>query len=292
MPALRPPMSRGSAAVVGAAIVAAAALGYAIHHLGPLQDHAVEQVAVALGVAMLFAAVPATVAASRVPLPQVLVAAPESHHVRAAAKDDLRFSAALHAESLPHGFFTQLGSGFMRAYHRTFIDSPHAVAYVATVSDVPVGMLLGILRPGAHARWVLRHRGVRLAIVGAWRLALRPRMGFRFLQRRAGRYLSGWRRNRRGDGPQPAAERESAVLSHIAVLPGARRTGSGRLLVEAFIEACRAEDVPRAILVTLDSPLGAGAFYAELGWRPAGVRTTPDGHRMREWIRFTGEGAR
>ena len=277
--------------MVGAAIVAAA-VGYTIHHLGPLQDHAVEQVVIVLAVAMLLAAVPATVATSRVPLPQVLVAAPGRHHVRAAGKDDLRFSAALHTDSLPHGFFTQLGSRFLRAYHRTFIDSPHAVGYVATVSDVPVGMLWGVLRPGAHARWVLRHRGVRLAVVGLWRLALRPRMGFRFLQRRAGRYISGWKRNRRHDSAQPAAEPESAVLSHIAVLPGARRTGSGRLLVEAFIETCRAQDVPRVMLVTLDSPQGAGAFYAELGWRSAGVRVTPDGHRLREWIRFTGEDVR
>lgn len=277
--------------MAGAAIVAAL-VGYTIHHLGPLQDHAVEQVVIVLAVVMLLAALPATMAASRVPLPQVLVAAPESHHVRAADKDDLRFSAALHAESLPHGFFTQLGSGFLRAYHRTFIDSPHAVAYVATVSDVPVGMLLGVLRPGAHAQWVLRHRGVRLAVVGAWRLALRPRTGFRFLQRRAGRYISGWKRNRSRDVGHPAAEPESAVLSHIAVLPGARRTGSGRLLVAAFNEACRAQDVPRAMLLTLDSPQGAGTFYAALGWRAAGVRTTPDGHRLREWILFTSEGAR
>jgi GNAT superfamily N-acetyltransferase len=291
MPALRPSIGRGSVAVAGAAIVAAA-LSYAIHHLGPLRDHAVEQVVIALAVAMLLAALPATVAASRVPLPQVLVASPESQHIRSAGKEDLRFSAALHAESLPHGFFTQLGSGFLRAYHRTFIDSPHAVGYVATVSDVPVGMLLGILRPGAHARWVLRHRGVRLAVVGGWRLALRPRMGFRFLQRRAGRYISGWKRNRRHGGGQPAAEPESAVLSYIAVLPGARRTGSGRLLVAAFIETCRAQDVPRVTLVTLDSPQGAGAFYAALGWRSAGVRITPDGHRLREWFRFTGEDAR
>jgi GNAT superfamily N-acetyltransferase len=291
MPALRPSISRGPAAVAGAVIVAAA-LGYAIHHLGPLQDHAVEQIVVALAVVMLLAALPATAATSQVPLPQVVVAAPERHHVRALGRADLRFTAALHVESLPHGFFTRLGSGFLREYHRTFIDSPHAVGCVATVSDVPVGMLLGVVRPGAHARWVLRHRGVRLAAFGAWRLALRPRLAFRFLRRRAGRYLNGWKRNRRADGQLPKSEGESAVLSHIAVLPGARRTGSGRLLVEAFIDACRAQDVPRATLVTLDSPQGAGTFYAELGWRAAGVRTTPDGHRLREWVRFTGEGAR
>jgi ribosomal protein S18 acetylase RimI-like enzyme len=286
MPARLPPVSRVSVAVVGAAIVAAA-LGYAIHHLGPLQDHALESVVLAVGIAMLLAALPATAAASRESLPQLVVATPESHRIRAAGHADARFCAALHAESLPHGFFTQLGQRFLRAYHRTFVDSPYAVAYVATVADVPVGMLVGIIRPGAHARWVMRHRGVRLAILGAAGLSWRPLTGLRFLQRRARRYVSGWRRNRRRHDARPAAADESAVLSHVAVLQAARRTGAGRRLVTAFVEACQAHDAPRVTLLTLDESDGAGGFYERLGWRPGSVRTTPDGHRMREWILFT-----
>ena len=287
VPALFPSVSRLSAPVIGATIVAAA-LGYAIHHLGPLQDHAVESVVIGLAVAMLLVALPAAAVVSREPLPQLLVAAPGSHDVRTAGAADVHFTAAVHAELLPHGFFTQLGSRFLRAYHRTFVDSPHAVAYVATVSDVSVGMLVGIVRPGAHARWVMRHRGVRLAILGAAGLCMHPVIGLRFLQRRSGTYLSGWRRNRRRrDGELAAAVEESAVLSHVAVLRGARRTGAGRSLVATFVEACRADDAPRATLLTLDSPDGAGAFYAGLGWRPGEVRTTRDGHRMREWTLFT-----
>lgn len=291
VPALLPSVSRLSAPVIGATIVAAA-LGYSIHHLGPLQDHAVESVAIGLAVAMLLVAWPATAAASRKPLPQLLVAAPGSLDVRAAGAADVHFTAAVHAELLPHGFFTQLGPRFLRAYHETFVDSPHAVAYVATVTDVPVGMLVGIIRPGAHARWVMRHRGLRLAILGAAGLSMHPVVGLRFLQRRAGTYLSGWRRNRRPQGELPAAVDESAVLSHVAVLPGARRSGAGRRLVTTFVEACRAGDMPRATLLTLDSPDGAGAFYAGLGWRPGEVRTTRDGHRMRQWTLFTAGGDR
>ena len=288
MPAVLPSVSRASAAVAGAAIVAAA-LGYAIHHLGPLQDHALGSIVVGVGIAMLLAALPAAVAASREPLPRLVVATPGSHQVRAAGRADARFCAALHAESLPHGFFIQLGPRFLRAYHRTFVDSPYALAYVATVADVPVGMLVGVVRPGAHARWVMRRRGVRLAILGAAALALHPVTGLRFLQRRAGRYISGWRRNRRRGGSIPAAADESALLSHVAVLKGARRTGAGRRLVDVFVDACRAGDAPRVTLFTLDTPDGAGAFYAALGWRPGQVRTTPDGHRLREWILFTAE---
>jgi GNAT superfamily N-acetyltransferase len=276
--------------VVGA-VVAAAAAGYSVHHVGPLRDHAVESVVFGLALAMIVVALPATAAASRLSPPDVVVAAPAKLRVRDATAHDAQFCAALHFASLPHGFFNQLGAWFLRAYHRTFVDSPHAVAYVATVGDVPVGMLAGVIHPAAHARWVMRRRGLRLAVLGALCLVLRPVVGIRFLHRRAGRYLRGWRRHRRRD-VAPAARPESAVLSHVAVLGGARRTGAGRRLVEVFGGACREHDVPRISLLTLESPDGAGAFYAALGWRPGDIRTTPDGHRMREWILFTSGGER
>jgi ribosomal protein S18 acetylase RimI-like enzyme len=288
MPALLPPVSRASVAA-GAAAIVAAVLGYSIHHFGPLQDHAVESVLIGLAAAALLAALPAAAAASRPALPELVVAAPGSHEIRAAAREDAGFCAALHADSLPHGFFTQLGPAFLRAYHETFIESPHAIAYVATVRTVPVGMVVGSVHPAAHARWVMRHRGVRLALLGAAGLALHPVTGLHFLQRRAGRYLRGWRRYRRPGAADRVTASESAVLSHVAVVPGFRRTGAGSELVEAFVEACRARDVPRVTLLTMESATGAGAFYAGLGWRAGEVRVTPDGHRMRQWVLFTGD---
>jgi GNAT superfamily N-acetyltransferase len=290
MAARHPSFSRASAAAVGAAI-AAAALGYSIHHVGPLEGHALETVVFGVGLATLIAAVPAAVAASRQDLPQLIPATPGSYDVRAADAGDASFCAAVHTECLAHGFFTQLGSSFLRAYHRTFVDSPHAVAFVATVGDVRVGMLVGVIRPDAHARWVMRHRGVPLAILGAIGLLRRPVTAIRFLRLRASRYVRGWRRKRRRD-IAPPAHAESAVLSHVAVRPGARRSGAGRRLVTAFIDACRTHDVPRATLLSLESSPGAGAFYAELGWRPGRVRITPDGLRMREWILFPRDGGR
>jgi GNAT superfamily N-acetyltransferase len=285
-----PSFSRAPVAAVAAAIVAAA-LGYSIHHVGPLQGHALETVLFGVGLATLLVAVPAALAASRESLPQLIVATPGSYDVRAATAGDASFCAALHAELLPQGFFTQLGTRYLRTYHRTFVDSPYAVALVTTVGGVPAGMLVGIIRPAAHARWVMRHRGVGLATVGALGLLRRPVTAVRFLRRRAGRYLRGWRRHRRGDAARPA-QAESAVLSHIAVLPGARRSGAGRRLVTAFVDTCRAHDVPRATLFTLESSHGAGAFYASLGWRPGQVRITPDGYRLREWILFIDAGDR
>jgi GNAT superfamily N-acetyltransferase len=286
MPVLHPSANRVTIAVIGA-VVAAAAVGYAVHHVGPLQDHALESVVVSLALALMLIALPASAAASRLLPPNVVVAAPASVGIREATPSDVEFFAELHSAALPHGFFTQLGPWFLRAYHRTFVDSPHAVAYVAAVGDVAVGMLAGLIDPGAHTRWVMRRRGFRLALLGALGLVMHPVVGVRFLQRRAGRYVRGWRRNRRRGVAAPVTTPESAVLSHVVVLPGARRTGAGRKLVDAFVGTCRERGVARVRLLTLDSPDGAGAFYATLGWRPGDIRTTPDGHRMREWILFT-----
>ena len=271
-----------TAAPVAAALPLAAGLGYAVHHVGPLRGHAALSVAFGVALAVAAAVVPTVLALRRNTLPQVVVARPGDGSVRTARRGDERFTAALHREALEHGFFADLGPAFLRAYHRTFIDSPHAVGYLASVGDTPVGFLTGVLGPRAHARWVLSHRGVALATVGAASIALRPLVALRFLRTRMGRYVRGWRRHRAVAAPGPVAG-VPAVLSHVAVLPGARGAGSGRELVDAFVHACRAAGADRVILLSLEGSAGAGAFYERLGWRRGSVTTTPDGVEMRQW---------
>lgn len=200
---------------------------------------------------------------------------------------DLAFSAALHAHALPHGFFADLGPRFLRGYHATFLDSPHAVALAAMLGGHPVGTLVGILDPAHHTRWVLRRRGMDLALRGALALAVRPRVALRFLRTRVRRYAHAWLRHRHRPAKRPAAadSRLPAVLSHVAVVPSARGTGAGAALVRAFEEAARRSGATRAILTTLEGPDGAGPFYARLGWERTTTRRTHDGLPMEEWAR-------
>ena len=51
--------------------------------------------------------------------------------VRPLGGDDLGWASSLQRSELPHGFFTRLGLPFLRAYQRTFVDSPYALALVA-----------------------------------------------------------------------------------------------------------------------------------------------------------------
>lgn len=198
------------------------------------------------------------------------------------------YAAALHARSLPHGFFARLGRPFLRAYYDSFVASPYAVALSAFAGGRLSGVLVGTLDTGAHYSWVLRRRGLRLALLGAGGLALRPRLATTFLRTRAGRYLRrAWDTPRdlalsssRGRRGGPARGEGVAVLTHVAVDVAARGTGAGTRLVGAFVEAARAAGADRAALVTLAGEDGAGPFYEGLGWTHTGDRQDRDGRTV------------
>ena len=265
----------------------AAALGYVLHHLPPLRAHPVQGVVVGLALAAAIAVGTGRLAAGRrrYELPSILVAPPAGPDLRALSRTDLDFCVALHEQALPHGFFVELGRGFLRAYYATFLDSPHAVAFTATVSEQPVGYIVGVVQPRAHARWLLRRRGPMLALYGALGLALHPKAGYRFGRTRLGRYARAWRRHRRGSDRPVVMSDAPAVLTHVAILPGGRGLAAGRRLVEAFEAAAHDRRVRRAVLTTLAGGGGAGAFYARLGWTRSAMRRTPDGVPMEEWTR-------
>ena len=186
----------------------------------------------------------------------------------------------MHAETLPHGFFVELGHRFLRAYLATFVASPHAAVLLLTMQDAPVGMVAGILRPRSHRRWVLRHRGVRLALLGGLALAARPRLALRFGRTRIARYRRAWSRRSTSQAPEP--EGQPAVLSHVAVAPGAQGAGLGTMLVDAFVAAARDAGSPRVVLVTLAGENGAAGFYRRHGWVENGLRCDFDGEPMIE----------
>ena len=203
--------------------------------------------------------------------------------VRAADAGDLGFAAMLHEAALPHGFFARLGERFLRRYYRTFLESPHAVALVAVTNDGRAGVLVGTVHNRAHYRWLRRHAGRRLALAGAAALLVRPRVALAFVRHRAARYLRAWRLLGPGSRAEPRTDHDAgdvAVLTHVSVLPEARRTGAGRALVDAFVAAAAAAGSREARLVTLSGEQGAAEFYSRLGWSHCGDGHLADGHRI------------
>ncbi len=213
-------------------------------------------------------------------------AGPRPADVRMMGEQDLRQSAALHRHELADSFFARLGTPFLRAYHRTYISSPHAIALVAAGSGRVDGFLLGVLAPGPHGAYVLRTWGLRLAVIGTTALLVRPRALALFLRTRLSRYARGlWRRRRGGVAPDPTATvpaPAAAVLSHVAVDRAAQRSGTGSALVETFHRELRRAGVPAVVLLTGVSGPGA-AFYRRLGYSEEGTVVGADGQ---DWVRF------
>lgn len=265
----------------------AAALGYVLHHLPFLEDHAMLSAAlslVAAGIAAVALGAIAVPARRRV-LPVVVVAPGRDSPVQPLERCDVEFCVALHREALGHGFFVELGDRFMRVYYGALLESPHAVAIKAEVDGQAVGFLVGAIRARAHRRWMLRHRGALFAVLGVVGLIGHPRAALRFARTRLGRYARTWRHHRVEQPEQKSAvTADPAVLTHVAVVPGARRSGAGRRLVEAFTDEARCAGADRALLTTLADEAGAGRFYERLGWRRSATHMSADGRHVEEWV--------
>src|SRR5215210_4549303 len=259
------------------AAVLSAALSYALHHALPFDEHDVLVAgAIVTAAAVMSVAFGVLARPAERQLPVVVPIQAGAVGRREMCGEHLGFAAALHAETLDHGFFAALGFGFLRAYYGTFVASPHAVAVVAVAGGVPVGLVAGPVDARAHTRWVLRRRGFRLVARGAVTLLLRPRPALRFARTRIARYRGAWRRARSEAPVTPPDQSQVAVLSHVAVMPGAHGAGIGGELVDAFVSAAAARGADRVVLVTLEGEEGAGGFYERLGWRATGGRETFD----------------
>ena len=131
---------------------------------------------------------------------------------------------------------------------------------------------------------MIRRRGARLVAGGLLAMASRPRPALRFATTRLARYARAWRARPPVKAHEARGSEDTpAVLSHVAVLPGARKSGVGARLVSAFADAAAEAGADTATLVTLEDEDGAGAFYARQGWAPEETRSTPDGRQLREW---------
>lgn len=206
--------------------------------------------------------------------------APSPHRpalvIRPMRHADLPLVAALHTRRLPHGFFAALGIGFLQRYHESFLASPYALAHVATEDEQLFGFVTGTHHHAGHYRWVIRHRGIRLATAGIAALIRRPRLWLPFVRQRLRRYVRGLGRQLRRQttvgprrrGAPPRNERtdiDLGVLTHLAVAISTQGRGVGRQLAAAFLQGCTAAGTSEIRLVTKAAG-GARGFYRHLGW--------------------------
>jgi ribosomal protein S18 acetylase RimI-like enzyme len=209
---------------------------------------------------------------------------PRHVEIRPLEERHLGFVVALHAASLPHGLFVQLGPGWLRAYYRTFVTSPYGVALVALQDGQPVGMLVGATRSRDHRIWVRRACGLRLAARAAGALAVRP-WTVALLVRTRGRRLWLRLRGQASATPNLAGPATRAVLTYLSVARPVRGQGVGAALVERFLDEARRAGAGTALLVAPGGPTGASGFYRRLGWTFVADQRSRDGWPVSVFVR-------
>ena len=218
---------------------------------------------------------------------------------------DIPQTADLHIAHLPNGFFPQLGNGFVRRWHRTFIDAPSGVALtIRDGEDNVAAFLLGTTDQHSYVREVLDSDRFALAWRGAHGLLTHPSAGRRFVRTRATRYARRlWTRPQnstpqtRDTGHQDGTESESnttaatprplrvGVVHAIVTRPPYRGRGYGRLLLNEFESELVRSGTPVGMLVT-NAHSGAADFYRRRGWHEAGRTTDRDGREVIQFERW------
>lgn len=203
--------------------------------------------------------------------------------VRVMSVEDCRWASAMHRNALGGGLFPRLGPMFIRAYHRSFVESPHGVALAVEADGRQVGFVLGVVDDRSHYRYVLRHHGIGLGIRAVAAMGVRPRVLALFVRTRAFRYLRGARKllpptsrpRRTGRETGAGSVPSKATVVHIAIDPSMRGLGLGRDLLDAFetIVGALGTDVVEA------ATEHASGFYLELGWVPVSETSDLDGNR-------------
>ena len=230
--------------------------------------------------------------------------------VEAMTYGDVQQTAQLHISYLPTGFFPQLGHGYVRRWHRTFIDSPTGIALVIRDPDGCVAaFLLGTTDQHAYVRDVLEHDRLALAWRGATGLLLRPSLARRFVNTRAKRYARRLTRGGRGHserfrtkGPERSTAVDDAkdlqarlaapvsigVVHAIVTRPTSRGAGYGRALLRRYESELALAGTRLGQLVT-GADGGAPDFYRRLGWRETVRRSDRDGREIIQFDHVVGE---
>ena len=193
-------------------------------------------------------------------------------------------AARLHRQVLDAEFITRLGTGFLEAYYRAWVDADGALALVASDASGRIeGLLLGAVEPVAHIASMVRRHWASLAAHTVLAAAADPRLGWDLALTRAARYARGLarvalrsKRSEPANSPAPASAGASAPIescqsrtgeiTHLLVAPEAQGAGIGRLLVAAAEEAGRQAGLSELVLVTPVEEWGARRFYERVGW--------------------------
>jgi glycosyltransferase involved in cell wall biosynthesis/ribosomal protein S18 acetylase RimI-like enzyme len=190
--------------------------------------------------------------------------------LRRARIGDVAALARLHRE-IPYAFLSRLGDGFLRELYYGLVTDRDTTVLVAEADDGRIaGFVAGAPSVSAfYRRFMVRH-GLWAAAAALPAIARQPLLIPKLLE--TTRY------------PSTAAALPAAELLSIAVAPGSRGTGVGRLLVTALLTAMGDRGTTTVKVVVREENEGANRFYRSLRFRPAGKVVLHDGRPSNVWV--------
>ncbi len=190
----------------------------------------------------------------------------EGRHVREAGR--------LHQAAFPNFFLSLLGLRFLNELYKAYAfgDSGVALAVENSEDGRLIGIAAGTLEPEGFFRKLLIRRWWVFGLLSLPSVVMHPgalRRVFRAL-----RY--------RGDSPR---DKNRALLSSIAIMPGEQGTGLGSALLRAWVARAR-EKGAKGCYLTTDADLNdaVNRFYAGNGWRIFSEFVTPESRRMNVYV--------
>jgi glycosyltransferase involved in cell wall biosynthesis/ribosomal protein S18 acetylase RimI-like enzyme len=189
--------------------------------------------------------------------------------IRPAEVQDARKIARLHRQSLPGAFLPLLGDRFLAQLHRALATDPEAVSVVAVQGSNVVGFANGVISVRRFYRRFFQRYGLRAGLAAAARL-IQPRVLRRALE--TTRY------------PRIALRLPDAEVLSVAVAPGWRSHGIGRVLVEQVLQDMNRRGANEIKVIVGEDNDGANRFYKALGFEPAGQISVHEGSLSNVWL--------
>lgn len=184
---------------------------------------------------------------------------------------DVEAVTDIHLAAFPGFFLSFLGPRFLRQLYDAVVADDEGIAFVAAEGDRIVGFVAGSGSSGFYRR-AARRRWLSFAWASLGALIRRPAIARRLL---------------RALYAPPKTSSSGALLMSLAVDPAVRRSGAGKLLTRAFVDAARQRGAHAVVLTTDKGGNDAvNAFYRAQGFTVASEYVTPEGRAMNEYILY------
>jgi len=192
--------------------------------------------------------------------------------IRQTLDSDIPDIVHVHLSSFQNFFLTFLGGRFLELLYREILQEPDNVCFVAiSPDDRIIGFIFGVTNQVGFYKRLAKKKWLSFALVSSKAALRRPSIIPRLF--RALRY----------DGKAKEASSPASLMS-IAVAPEEKGKGTGKSLVNMFLNEMAQKGVEKICLTTdRDDNESTNIFYKKLGFLKTREFKTPEGRWMYEY---------